>query len=269
MSTVAYADHTKALAKDLCTIYRSAVCSGIVGDLAHRKRGGYHISRADQPNSNYSVTRTDDRYGPSDGASAIDITMSTGDLTLMTKRFIAVWNDLSDPRRKYVNAFNGWQGNGDASRWDVVARTRKFATKDHKWHFHLEIRRRYIGSAVARRAIVSIARGQSKAQYLTSIGKAATAAAAAAERKTPVKVPPYPGRVLRRNDRAVKPDPGVRAFQLRMRERGWTGIGVADGLPGAKFEATVRRWQAHCRLPVDGEVGPKTWPTPWTKPLGG
>jgi len=44
----------------------AATRSGIVGDAAHRARGGYHISREDQPSSNYSVSEyAIDRQGPS------------------------------------------------------------------------------------------------------------------------------------------------------------------------------------------------------------
>jgi len=141
--------------------YGSAVLSGIVGDLAHKSRGGYHISRQDQGSSNYSVTRADDRSGPSDRAAAIDMTMSTADMIRCHKRLRAIWeNRSSDPRMKYINAWNGWDGQGDAGRYDVVTGSVSFATADHKWHIHLEIRRRYVNDMNAMRAILSMLKGE-------------------------------------------------------------------------------------------------------------
>lgn len=142
--------------------YPSAVLSGIVGDLAHKARGGYHISREDQPTSNYSVTRTDDKpgNGPSDRAAAIDMTMSTSDMIKCHTRLRTFWKN-NDPRMKYINAWNGWDGAGDAGRYDVVKHTIGVATDDHKWHIHLEIRRKYVNDTTAMKAILSMLKGES------------------------------------------------------------------------------------------------------------
>lgn len=141
--------------------YSSAVLSGIVGDLAHKSRGGYHISREDQSSSNYSVTRADDRGGPSDRAAAIDMTMSTADIIKCHKRLREIWENRSnDTRMRYINAWNGWDGQGDAGRYDVVTGAVSFATSDHKWHIHLEIRRKYVNDMNAMRAILSMLRGE-------------------------------------------------------------------------------------------------------------
>jgi hypothetical protein len=141
--------------------YTSAVLSGIVGDLAHKARGGYHISREDQPKDNYSVTRADDKpgNGPSDRAAAIDMTMSTSDMIKCHTRLRTFWKN-KDPRMKYLNAWNGWDGQGDAGRYDVVKHTIGVATADHKWHIHLEIRRKYVNDMTAMRAILSMLRGE-------------------------------------------------------------------------------------------------------------
>jgi hypothetical protein len=273
MATVAYRE-MKELAKGIEKIYRSAVCSGIAGDRRHARKGGYHIGRKYQPSSNYSVRRPDDRAGPSDGSSALDMTMGRKDIVLATRRLAGAYNNRSDPRRKYLNGFNGWDGSGPATRWDVYARKTKRATSDHKWHIHLEQRRRYIRDRVSNDAILSIMRGESVAQWLARRGvvvpRPAPKPAAGKPRPKPAppKAPPYPGRVLRRNDRQRSPDAAVRQWQQQMRNRGWSSIGKADGLPGPAFERVVKAWQKNCRLPVDGTVGPKTWPTPWTRPIG-
>jgi hypothetical protein len=143
--------------------YKTAVLSGIVGDLAHKARGGYHISREDQPSSNYSVTRADDKAGngPNDRASAIDMTMSTADIKTCHIRLRTSWkNRANDSRWKYINAWNGWDGVGDAGRYDVVTGNISTATADHKWHIHLEIRRKYVNDMNAMRAILSLLKGE-------------------------------------------------------------------------------------------------------------
>jgi peptidoglycan hydrolase-like protein with peptidoglycan-binding domain len=50
--------------------------------------------------------------------------------------------------------------------------------------------------------------------------------------------------------------------------RGWKSLGTADGGFGPKTEDVVRRFQRTCRVGVDGQIGPKTWPLPWARPLG-
>ena len=167
----------------------TALFSGIVGNNLHI--GGYHISRQDQPSTNYSVKRPGDRLGPANMASAIDMSMSPADMKTCTARLVRAYADKTDPRRKYINAFNGWDGSGDAMRWDVYGQTCTRASPDHKWHIHLSIKRMYVASATAMRAILSILKGESKAAYLASI--------APKPKPPPVKPPPV----------VVKPTPVV------------------------------------------------------------
>lgn len=159
--------------------YASAQLSGIVGDLAHKARGGYHISRQDQPKTNYSVVRADDKLGPSDRASAIDMTMSKADIIKCHTRLRGFWKNRStDSRMKYINAWNGWDGIGDAGRYDVITGKISTATSDHKWHIHLEIRRRYVNDRKAMEAILSMLKGESHSAYIA--------------RTTPVPIKPAP-----------------------------------------------------------------------------
>lgn len=271
MSTTAY-PLMRQLANGWEDLYPSAVCSGIVGDQRHRAQGGYHIARADNPAGNYSIVRPDDRrgMGPSDASSAIDMSLNRRDMIVCTRRLMSVWNNRNDPRRKYLNAFNGWLGSGPATRYDMVSGGREGASADHKWHIHLEVRRRWVLTSGMLVAVLSALKGESVADYLKSIGVKATAAqpaAATATAKGPTP-PAYPGRVLRRNDQQSRPDPAVKMWQARMIARGWTSIGDDDGLFGPKTESVVLRFQAVCRIAVDGEIGPVTWPKPWTQPLG-
>lgn len=155
-------------------IYGSAAFSGIVGDEAHAKRGGYHISIEDQSPTNYSVVRPDDKAPPGDWsrqhATALDMSMNKADMILSTRRFMVVWSDRTDPRRKYLNAFNGWTGSGDAQRWDFVTNTVQKSTNDHQWHHHGELRRKYWNDPVAHNAYLSVARGDTKEQWLATNG---------------------------------------------------------------------------------------------------
>jgi murein L,D-transpeptidase YcbB/YkuD len=241
----------------------SAVMSGIVGDLSHQVKGGFHISRQDQSNpNNYSVVRPEDKSGngADNAASAVDMTLNAADMKTCTARLVTAFSNTLDPRRKYLNAFNGWTGSGSATRWDVYARTTAVASADHKWHVHLEFRRKYSASPTAMAAVLSILKGASVAAYLASIGVKTTTPAAS-------KVPAYPGHQLRRNDKQAKPDPNVKLFQARMIARGWTSLKPADGFFGAGTERVVKAWQKQIGLSADGVIGPATWPTPWTRPL--
>lgn len=272
MSTTQAYPLVRQLAEGWEKLYPSATCSGIIGDRAHQERGGYHIGRAFQSTSNYSVVRVDDRQGmgPGDASAGIDMSMSTKDMILCTKRLQAVWANPNDPRRKYLNAFNGWLGKGNAIRFDVVRRSTEYASPDHKWHIHLEIRRRWILTRTMVIAVLSALAGESIAAYLKEVGVTAQPVQPAGKTATAKgpQVPAYPGRVLQRNDRQARPDPALKTWQLRMIARGWASIGKADGMFGARTEDVTKRFQATCRLQPDGKIGPATWPRPWTQPMG-
>lgn len=160
------ADEWEALAD-----YPSAVCSGIVGDLAHKLRGGYHISIMDQPSDNFSVVRVDDKAPPGtwrrDFASAIDMNMSLADMKRCHARMVNLWrNRHTDPRAKYFNAWNGWDGNGSPGRYNFVTGTVEEASDDHTWHGHCEPKRRYANDPQMRKALISTIKGETVAQYL-------------------------------------------------------------------------------------------------------
>jgi hypothetical protein len=181
MATVAAAPH-KAAIRAIADAYGSGVVSGIVPDSAHLDNGGYHCSINDLiahgNGGDYSNTRSEDKAPPvtttgKTFAAAGDISMSTADMIKFYGRVRPVYNDTSDPRRKYINAINCWDGSGDAVRLNFKTNTVGTASADHKWHNHLDQPRMYIDTArnlveaeKAARALISVCTGQSKAAWL-------------------------------------------------------------------------------------------------------
>lgn len=177
MTTKAY-PATKWLAAKWDLAISSAQLSGIVGDQAHAREGGYHISRQDQPSWNYSVgDYANDKVGPSDAAAAIDMTMNTSDMIKVTRRLYAAAKNRSDTRiHGKVRAFNGTLNGRTATRFEVQTGETYGATADHLWHVHLEIHRRWVNTQSVMEGIYSVIRGESFAAYRIRLGIKTTAA---------------------------------------------------------------------------------------------
>lgn len=245
--------------------FTSAVLSGIVPDSRHLANGGYHCSVEDLQThgrgSDYSNTRPDDRNFNPKYAAAVDVTMSKADMIRHYKRFYAVFQDKTDPRRKYFNATNTWPGTGDAVRIDFVAGTIKRASDDHKWHTHDELRRRYLLDPKAARAKLSVAGGETKAAWVAreETGKPAPSTTTVPAGKAPVPPAKHaPGsRVLSYvPGKAVLSGDDVAFIQ---RYIGAERAGPADGVAGAKFRAAVIWYQKLRGLTADGVAGRATW----------
>lgn len=218
--------------------------------------GGYHCSRQDQPRSNnYSVVRPDDKGGPSNAAAAIDMTMNAADMRLCTSRLAVAHKNTKDVRRKYINAFNGCTNGKTATRYDVYARKTASASKDHVWHVHLSIRRKYTQSPTAMTAIFSLLKGESLASYLKSVG------AKPAQLPASSGKPAFPGE-LKRNDKQASSNANTKKVQERLKAKGHSV--TADGFFGAGTEKAVKAFQKSKGLTQDGKVGPKTWAALWT-----
>lgn len=142
-----------------------AQISGIVGDTQHAETGGYHISREDilrTLGSDYSTSYSLDRKGPSNLASAVDITMPCASMKLVSRRLLdAMRAGISD--MQYVRAFNGTLDCRSAHRWEGPERgkTTYYATADHLWHVHIEIYRAFAANDAALLRVLDVVLGKS------------------------------------------------------------------------------------------------------------
>ncbi len=162
------------LAKDIEKRWPSAVFSGVVGDAAHQATASKHNSIMDNPKGSWAVTGKDDAAPPGtwarDYACAIDISLNRSEQNQVHNHHKTVYNDKSDPRRKYLAAFNGWDGKGSPGRYNLVNNTISTTDNSHKWHEHDEGFYRYANDAGFPRALLSIYRLESKTQYLAGGG---------------------------------------------------------------------------------------------------
>lgn len=160
-------------------VRRSAVMAGIVPDARHYKTGGYHVClfhlRTHGKLGDYSSSRTLDTppkvSKAGEGYScAYDIGMSRADMIRTHGAVRKVWLDRADPRRRFINAINCWDGAGDATRYNFQQNTAGFATPDHKTHVHGDAPRCYMDPAhkdheKAARAHASVLIGESRAAW--------------------------------------------------------------------------------------------------------
>lgn len=156
--------------------YPSSTPAGINGDQRHFNANTYHIGIRELPNKGGYTNRTWEDKMPAAGSdmhsSATDESMSTADMVKNWNRHLAVFLDHSDPRRVYIAEYIGWNGKGKAERLDYQTNQRTVSSDDHKWHRHRAKRRRFYNSMEAAKACISIDKGETKAQYLASIGQA-------------------------------------------------------------------------------------------------
>jgi hypothetical protein len=150
--------------------YGSMRRGGIVGDVRHQARGGYHISRADQTSSsNYSVQAPADKRGPSNLASGIDLTMSPSDMKKMTSRLMAACktnhaNPAAEPRIECIREFFGTLNGTTVTGWNRYASSNRgvgYTTSDssHLWHVHVSIFRDYCDDPAKMKGLVDILLG--------------------------------------------------------------------------------------------------------------
>ncbi|MEV0731326.1 hypothetical protein [Polymorphospora sp. NPDC050346] len=169
--------------------YPSAVLSGIVPDAAHLARGGPHVSIEDlRLHGNYPDYSTPDPLGRPPAvvnlkaAAAIDMSVSRADMVKSHGRVYRVWLDPTDPRRRYVNAINVWDGvpGNLPDRFNFQTGERTKTDRSHEWHCHADfVRSRWDEQSVGRaaadraaRAFVSLISGESRQTWIDREGPA-------------------------------------------------------------------------------------------------
>jgi hypothetical protein len=178
-------------AKDAAKTSYSGVNSGILGDTDHYDSNSYHIPVHHLPNrGGYTNYWPNDKVPPAenDHVTGIDTSMSTNDMIAEWNRYLAVFNNTNDPRRKFIAEYIGWNGKGEAERLDFGDGSRDIADSSHKWHSHEGIWRKYYASADAFKAALSIRKGETPDQYLNSIGQGPALASGRAEMFAVVQV---------------------------------------------------------------------------------
>lgn len=151
---------------------KSAVPSGIVGDLAHTFNPGKHLSWQDNVNSfgrnSWPVVGGGDGNPKNkSAAAAIDMSMNRADQNTVHNRYIAVFNNRNnDPRAQYVAAFNGYNGKGSPMRYQMYDGGTAVTDSSHEWHEHVEIYYDDVDNPKMVDANMSIITGESMAGYI-------------------------------------------------------------------------------------------------------
>lgn len=164
---------TKRYSTESAQVYSSGVHSGIIG---HPGTNTYHQSIENLPNqSGYTHYWKNDKSPPGSWsrqyAVGDDLSMNRSDMITDWKRHKAVFDDHSDPRRQYIAEYIGTPDGYTAYRLDFADGSVEQSSADHTWHAHNAPWRKYFNSAEATNARLSVRRGQTKAQYLASIGQ--------------------------------------------------------------------------------------------------
>lgn len=163
--------------------YPSAVLSGILPNAEHLRDGGPHVSIEDLKRyGNYPDYSTPDPLGRPPAVknlragSAIDMTVNKADMVKMHGRVLKVWQDHTDPRRRFINAINVWDGvTGHLpDRFNFQTNQRAPTDRSHEWHGHADfVRSRWDQQSVgkpeadkAARAFVSLISGESKVAWI-------------------------------------------------------------------------------------------------------
>jgi len=141
----------------------------------YANKPGYHNARNNLPASDYSKQLANDKLGPGQYGSAIDLTFPSaqaGNPAIIAKyssRLLKSGKDLNDDRGNYLREFYG-QADSDSQveGWDFQYVRPASSDSSHLWHIHLSFMRRYNNDRKAHDAILSILRGETYAHWKAS-----------------------------------------------------------------------------------------------------
>jgi hypothetical protein len=149
-------DAIKWLAAEIIKSIPSAKLSGILGDPAHTY--GYHRARSRLPSTDYSVRLPNDRTGPADAASALDISLNPTWQREVSRRLLTA----AKSRSSNLKALREFFGSTDGKRvigWDLAKNASSTSDDSHLWHVHLSFYRRYANDKAALAPILDVIRG--------------------------------------------------------------------------------------------------------------
>ena len=256
------------VAREIEKIWPSAVFSGIVGDTAHQKRTSKHNSIEDNPAGSWAVTGKNDAAPPGTWsrrhAVALDISLSRNEQNRVHNHHKTVFNDKTDPRREYLAAFNGWDGQGNPGRYNLVNSTIAVTDDTHKWHEHDEGFYRYALDPRFPHAILSIYKLETRAQYLGTAPptKPTTPALLVVDGRLGPKTIKRWQQIMgtKADGKISDPSPLVKAVQRHLNGKlkltGNTKL-VIDGRgvrQDGKTYKTVRQLQRYLGTPQDGKM---------------
>ncbi|BCB88797.1 hypothetical protein Psuf_061100 [Phytohabitans suffuscus] len=251
----------------------------------YANKPGYHNTRAANSPSNYSVRDAEDQGGPSDKAAAYDWTfpeaqslalrsLETGpdadqhlpptvtaavsnftNIARFSSRLLASGRDRSDPRLNGWREFFGQADNDtEVEGWDFRYGQASSSDPSHLWHIHLSEDRDKVESYENKRALLSVLRGETVAEWLgTDVGGPA---------------------VVRANGEyhLFGISPSGQLSQNTWRPGGWLGWeslgGTVAGTPAVTYHDG--QYDVFARSPR-GVVYQKTWNGTWSdwKSIGG
>lgn len=149
-------DAIKWLATEITKKIPSAKLSGIIGDQDHHY--GYHRARSRLPSGDYSVQLADDKRGPADAASALDISLNVEWQREISRRLLAAAKNR-DERLYALREFFGSIDGKTVIGWDLVKHVAASSDDSHLWHVHFSILRRYADDAKALASILEVVVG--------------------------------------------------------------------------------------------------------------
>jgi hypothetical protein len=235
-----------------------AKLGGIVGDVHHSF--GYHLARNELGPGDYSVILPLDKKGPSDTASALDVTLPDDLMRTMTARL----HDAAlahDYRLRGLREFCGTIDGEHTFPWDLSDNSSEgLDTWDdsHLWHIHLSGYRAYVNDKAVWADIAAVLLGEKATNPHP--------AAPYLHRRWPAFMGPndYFGLITGPDEShggAVPMErPFVRAIQMRLVHLGYLRNPIPGNFGAGTYKA-VARWQ-HAKRPGTTRYG-EVWRDDW------
>lgn len=148
----------------------TAVIPGLRFGGIYAVKPGYHNRRDALPIGDYSVQLSVDRQGPSNLASALDLTMSTAEMKRRTGYLRRAALNPVDDRTSYIREFIGTLDGSTVYCLIASGPGTAFHEDDsrddsHLWHIHISFYRLYANDSRAMEALLSVLSGETYEQW--------------------------------------------------------------------------------------------------------